>query len=48
MVLENVKTSWKAYYQNSAEYLSGKADLAVKPVEAKRVVQILEAAGVSA
>ncbi len=48
IVLENVKTSWKAYYQNISDYLSGKADLAVKPAEAKRVVQILEAASVSA
>ncbi len=47
-IMDSDRSSWKSYYQNISDYLSGKSDLAVKPMEAKRVVQVLEAAATSA
>ncbi len=46
--LESVRTSWKMFYANIADVLEGKAELAVKPEEARRVVRVLEAANLSA
>lgn len=44
LVIDSVRTSWKSYYQNISDVLNEGAELAVKPEEAMRVVEILDAA----
>lgn len=46
--IDSVRTSWKAYYQNISDVLNKGAELAVKPEEVKRVIQVLDAAVLSA
>lgn len=46
--IDSIRTSWKAYYQNISDVLNNGAELAVKPEEVKRVIQVLDAAVLSA
>lgn len=41
--LPEVKTDWADYYHNIIDVLDGKAELIVKPEEARRVLQVMEA-----
>jgi scyllo-inositol 2-dehydrogenase (NADP+) len=47
-VLESVRADWTDYYANVRDALTGRAPLAVRPEEARRVVAVLEAAVASA
>jgi len=47
-VVESVRGDWAAYYRNIADTLGGRADLAVRPGQARRAMAIFDAAIVSA
>ena len=47
-VIDSVRGSWKAYYQNISDVLNKGAELAVKPEEALRTMQVYDAAMKSA
>ena len=44
LVVESVRGSWKAYYQNISDVLNKGAELIVKPEEIRRVMQVYDAA----
>ena len=44
MTVETVRTSWKSYYQNIADTLHGKAELAVTPESVRRSIAVYDAA----
>ncbi|MBI2940270.1 MAG: Gfo/Idh/MocA family oxidoreductase [Chloroflexi bacterium] len=48
MVVESVRGNWTSYYQNVADALAGRAELAIRPEEARRALTIFEAARESA
>lgn len=48
LVIESVRGTWKSYYQNIADVLNNGAELAVKPAEVRKVMQIYDAAMQSA
>jgi len=48
MVIDSVKGSWKSYYQNISDVLNKRAELAVKPEEARRAMMVYDAAMTSA
>jgi scyllo-inositol 2-dehydrogenase (NADP+) len=48
LIVDSVKGSWKAYYQNISDVLNKGAELAVKPEEIYRVMQVYDAAMKSA
>ena len=48
IVVESVKSDWTNYYRNIADYLCGRAELAVKPEEVRRVIAVFDAAQQSA
>jgi scyllo-inositol 2-dehydrogenase (NADP+) len=48
LVLESVRGSWTSYYRNISEVLNAGAELAVKPEEGLRVMQVYDAAMESA
>jgi scyllo-inositol 2-dehydrogenase (NADP+) len=43
-VIETVRGSWLDFYKNIVEVITGRAELAVKPEEVKRQIQIIETA----
>ena len=43
-IIESVRGSWRSYYENIADVLNAGADLAVKPQEVYRVMQVYDAA----
>lgn len=44
LTVETVRTSWKSYYQNISDALSGKAELAVTPESVRRSIAVYDAA----
>ena len=48
MVIDSVRGSWKAYYQNISDVLNHGADLAVKPAEVYQAMRVYDAAMTSA
>ena len=48
LVIESVQTTWKSYYQNISDVLNNGAELAVKPEEIRKVMQVYDAAMQSA
>lgn len=44
LVVESVRSTWKSYYQNIADVLNKGAELAVKPEEIRKVMQVYDAA----
>ena len=48
LVIESVQTTWKSYYQNIADVLNKDAELAVKPEEIRKLMQVYDAAMQSA
>jgi predicted dehydrogenase len=48
LVIESVQTTWKSYYQNIADVLNKGAELAVKPEEIRKLMQVYDAAMESA
>jgi scyllo-inositol 2-dehydrogenase (NADP+) len=48
MVIDSVRGSWKSYYQNISDVLNKGAELAVKPEEVYRAMQVYDAAMQSA
>lgn len=47
-ILGSLKADWTAYYENVRDAVDGRAPLAVRPEEARRVIAVLEAAVESA
>ena len=47
-VIDSVRASWKSYYQNISAVLNKGAELAVKPEQAYRAMQVYDAAMTSA
>lgn len=48
LIIDSVRSSWKSYYQNISEVLNKGAELAVKPEEVYRAMQVYDAAMKSA
>ena len=48
LVVDSVRGTWKSYYQNISDVLNKGADLAVKPEEVYKVMQVYDAAMKSA
>ena len=48
LVIDSVRSSWKSYYQNISDVLNKGAELAVKPEEIYRLMQVYDAAMESA
>lgn len=48
MVIDSIKSSWKSYYQNISDVLNKGAELAVKPDEVYKAMQVYDAAMKSA
>jgi hypothetical protein len=48
MIIDSVRGSWKLYYQNISDVLNKGAELAVKPEEVYRAMQVYDAAMQSA
>ena len=48
LVIESVRGTWKSYYQNIADVLNNGAELAVKPMEIRKVMRVYDAAMKSA
>ena len=48
LVVDSVRGTWKSYYQNISDVLNKGAELAVKPQEVYRVMQVYDAAMQSA
>jgi hypothetical protein len=44
LVLDSVRGCWTSYYQNISDVLNSGAELAVKPQEALRTMQVYDAA----
>ncbi len=48
LVIDSVRGTWKSYYQNISAVLNKDAELAVKPQQVYRVMQVYDAAMLSA
>ena len=48
LVVETVRSDWTGYYQNVADALNGRAELAVKPEQVRRAIAVFDAAMKSA
>jgi len=48
LVVDSLRPSWKAYYQNISDHLAGKADLAVTPESVRRTIAVYDAAAQAA
>ncbi len=48
LVVESVRSTWKSYYQNISDVLNRGAELAVKPEEVRKTMQVYDAAMKSA
>jgi predicted dehydrogenase len=48
LIIDSVRGTWKAYYQNISDVLNKGAELAVKPEEVYKVMQVYDAAMKSA
>src|SRR5687768_7222319 len=48
MTIETVRSDWTNYYRNIADALRGRAELLVKPEQALRAMEVVDAAMVSA
>jgi scyllo-inositol 2-dehydrogenase (NADP+) len=48
LVVDSVRSDWTNYYRNVAAALEGRAELAVRPDQVRRAIQVFDAAAVSA